>query len=84
MSSSESISPPHAHALPSTKTSLIIACGAIAGELVAVLEAGVVRQLGTHDELFAQQGPYRELWRIQGAFEEELADDLIAARGRQR
>jgi ATP-binding cassette subfamily B protein len=44
---------------------------------IAVLDKGRVIQLGTHDELAAQDGLYRRLWEIQGV----LAEDLRAEMG---
>ena len=39
---------------------------------ILVLEAGRVVQSGDHESLLNTDGPYRRLWRIQGALEEEL------------
>lgn len=36
-------------------------------DMIVVLEAGRVIEVGNHDELFAQQGVYRELAALQGA-----------------
>ena len=33
---------------------------------ILVLEEGRAKQLGTHQELLASDGPYRNLWRLQG------------------
>jgi ATP-binding cassette subfamily B protein len=42
---------------------------------VLVLDHGRVVQLGTHDSLLAEDGPYRRLWRVQTA----LDDGAVAA-----
>jgi ATP-binding cassette subfamily B protein len=51
---------------------------------IAVLEKGRIAQLGTHDQLVAQEGLYRRLWNIQGVLAEdlrmEMADDANGAR----
>jgi len=39
---------------------------------ILVLEAGRIVQSGDHESLLKTDGPYRRLWRIQGALEEEL------------
>ncbi|MEE8104191.1 MAG: ABC transporter ATP-binding protein [Planctomycetota bacterium] len=39
---------------------------------ILVLEAGRIVQSGDHESLVREEGPYRRLWRIQGALEEEL------------
>jgi ATP-binding cassette subfamily B protein len=39
---------------------------------IAVMEKGRIVQLGTHDQLVAQDGLYRRLWQIQGALAEDL------------
>jgi len=46
---------------------------------IFVLDEGRLVQEGTHDELLAEEGPYRRLWRIQGALEEEIERDLSGA-----
>jgi len=48
---------------------------------ILVLEGGAIAQLGTHEELLERGGPYRRLWRIQGALEDELEEDLGSVRG---
>ena len=44
---------------------------------ILVLEDGAVVQSGTHGRLIAEDGPYRRLWNIQGALEEEMERDLV-------
>jgi len=46
---------------------------------IFVLDHGRLVQAGTHEELMAVEGPYRRLWKIQGALEEELEQDLLGA-----
>jgi ATP-binding cassette subfamily B protein len=43
---------------------------------IAVIDKGRVVQLGTHDELVAQEGLYAKLWQIQSALEEDLRDEF--------
>jgi ATP-binding cassette subfamily B protein len=43
---------------------------------IVVLERGAVVQAGTHEELLREEGPYRRLWRIQNALEEEIAGEV--------
>jgi ATP-binding cassette subfamily B protein len=46
---------------------------------IFVLDHGKLMQEGTHDELLAEEGPYRRLWNIQGALEDEIERDLSGA-----
>lgn len=43
---------------------------------IAVLEKGRIAQLGTHDQLVAQEGLYRRLWNIQGVLAEDLRMEM--------
>ena len=42
---------------------------------ILVLKDGTIAQQGTHDELLAQEGLYRQIYSIQTALEEELEAD---------
>ena len=44
---------------------------------IAVLQKGRVVQLGTHEELSAREGLYRQLWEIQGVLAEDLRSELV-------
>ncbi len=43
---------------------------------IIVLDGGKVLQAGTHEQLVAQDGMYRDLWKIQNALESDLADEM--------
>ena len=44
---------------------------------IAVMEKGRIVQLGTHGELAAMDGLYRQLWQIQGVLAEDLEAELV-------
>jgi ATP-binding cassette subfamily B protein len=44
---------------------------------IAVIDKGRIVQLGTHEELVAEDGLYRKLWQIQSALEEDLKDEFV-------
>ena len=46
---------------------------------IFVLDRGCLTQVGTHDELMAEEGPYRRLWKIQGTLEQEMQRDISGA-----
>ena len=50
-------------------------------DLVLVMEGGRIVERGTHDELMALNGLYREIYRIQLEMEEDLADGTWAGDG---
>ncbi|MCL4155431.1 UNVERIFIED_CONTAM: hypothetical protein GTU68_057121 [Idotea baltica] len=43
---------------------------------ILVLDHGRILQAGNHAELIAEEGPYRRLWKIQGALEDEIQQEL--------
>ncbi|MCA9521900.1 MAG: ABC transporter ATP-binding protein, partial [Myxococcales bacterium] len=49
-------------------------------EQIIVLERGMVRDVGTHDELRARPGFYRETWERQSELENDTAEKKRAAK----
>jgi ATP-binding cassette subfamily B protein len=45
-------------------------------DLILVMDGGRVVQLGTHEQLLAEKGPYRRIFALQARIEDELAEDL--------
>ncbi len=45
-------------------------------DLILVLEDGRITQSGTHDELLAEEGPYRHIYNLQAQIEDELEEEL--------
>lgn len=67
-----------------SRTTIVIThrlSSAVGADRILVLEEGRIVQEGNHRELVATEGPYRRLWRIQGALEEELAETAHASGG---
>ena len=57
----------------------------VSADRTLVMDHGRVVQAGTHAALLEEEGPYRRLWRIQGALEKEIAGDLArTSRDRKR
>ncbi len=48
-------------------------------DLILVLDKGCIVQRGTHEELIAQEGIYRQIFDIQTRIEVELEKEIIAA-----
>jgi len=66
------------------RTTILIAhrlSSVVHADTLLVLDGGRIVQSGGHAELIAQPGPYRRLWEIQGALEDDLQSDLSAANG---
>ena len=45
-------------------------------DLILVLDGGRVVQCGAHEDLLAEEGPYRQIFNLQARIEDELAEDL--------
>ena len=64
------------------RTTFIIAhriTSVLHADLILVLDHGRIQQRGTHEELIAQAGVYREIFELQGQIEEELQQEIAAA-----
>lgn len=62
-----------------TLTSIIIThriTTAKEADLIIVLDSGVVRQIGTHEELAKTDGLYKKLWEIQGELESSFLSHI--------
>jgi ABC-type multidrug transport system fused ATPase/permease subunit len=46
-------------------------------DLILVLDKGRVVQHGTHAELMAQEGMYRQIYDLQAKIEDELQVELV-------
>ncbi len=43
-------------------------------DVIAVLQRGEIIQLGSHEQLIAREGPYRRIYQIQAALEDEMKE----------
>ena len=50
---------------------------------ILVLDKGRIIQRGTHDELMAQDGMYRQIYDLQARIEDELEQELTVERAGQ-
>lgn len=65
------------------RTTLIVShrlSSVVHADRIVVLEEGAIVQSGTHEELRDAEGPYRRLWRIQGALEDEMGREVAETR----
>jgi ABC-type multidrug transport system fused ATPase/permease subunit len=46
-------------------------------DLILVLENGRIVQHGTHEELVAGPGIYREIYELQAQIEDDLAQEMV-------
>lgn len=62
------------------QTTIIIAhrlSSVIDADRIAVLHEGSIRQLGSHEQLAREEGPYRRLCDIQGALDRAIVSDTV-------
>jgi ATP-binding cassette, subfamily B, bacterial len=62
-----------------SRTTIVIThrlSSAVGADRILVMEEGRIVQEGAHRELVGSDGPYRRLWRIQGAMENELEETV--------
>ncbi len=65
------------------QTTIIIAhrlSSVMQADRILVLDQGRCVQLGTHEELVREAGPYRRLCEIQGALDEQILADMAGSR----
>jgi ATP-binding cassette subfamily B protein len=65
-----------------TRTTILIAHRLSSTRLadrIFLLDNGRIVQAGSHDQLMAEDGPYRRLWNLQGTLEDELERELSTA-----
>jgi ATP-binding cassette subfamily B protein len=48
-------------------------------DLILVLDKGLIVQHGTHDELLAQEGMYRDIYELQARIEQEVENEVAYA-----
>jgi ATP-binding cassette subfamily B protein len=65
-----------------TRTTFIIAHriqSVMSADLILVLDKGKVIQMGTHAELLAQEGMYRQIYDLQTRIDDEVAKEVSSA-----
>jgi ATP-binding cassette subfamily B protein len=70
------------NALMQNRTTFIIAHriqSVMIADLILVLDKGAVVQMGTHEDLLAQEGMYRRIYDIQTRIDEELEMEIARA-----
>jgi ATP-binding cassette subfamily B protein len=48
-------------------------------DLIVVLDKGRIIQIGTHEELLAQEGVYRKIYDIQTQIDVQLEEEIASA-----
>jgi ATP-binding cassette, subfamily B, bacterial len=70
------------NALMQNRTTFIIAHriqSVMIADLILVLDKGAMVQMGTHEDLLAQEGMYRRIYDIQTRIDEELEMEIARA-----